>query len=287
MTKMFLSNLFGFTLKPSLIDLPNQSMKGGLTDFKNPLLHSNLLEISTKPSLNDLSNFTFKSEFHNITEVIHSQDLLNFSTEPLTNVLNIEFKPEIEEFAKVSPSYEWPGFDPKYFLVDSTDGFNRESFDRISTNQEIESSFFHERVFDPISNRFDSVYKSIQEVTSEDVKDFFSNFAKEFINEIIESFPDIYSDIKEELGKLGEDRNINDIFYNTPASEYFNGGIGFDTVVYSGSHDDYHIKKTFAGYKVYGENNNEIDTLSGIENLEFSDVDIRLETLGVLGLEHI
>ena len=141
-----------------------------------------------------------------------------------------------------------------------------------SKDLETEKPWHIKTVTDPIYNWFKSITKG------------------DVINFVLDNAPDAYAtftDIHNKLKTQAYSHSPNDIFYNTSASERFNGGIGNDTVVYSGKHSDYRIVPTseyplgnHSGYKVIGKNGKEVDTLISIEQLKFSD---GYSDLGIIG----
>lgn len=131
-------------------------------------------------------------------------------------------------------------------------------------------SFLTRTITDPINNW-------LKGITKLDVIKFFLENTYDTIKDILDNL----KEIEKELAGI----NPNQIFYNTPASDNFNGGIGLDTVVYTGNHNDYQISATQdilgnnTGYIVV-ENSGVVDTLIDIEQLEFADGH---SSLGIIG----
>lgn len=65
------------------------------------------------------------------------------------------------------------------------------------------------------------------------------------------------------------------------ANDTFNGQAGIDTLIYSGAHMQYSIGSTSTGVTVSGAG--EVDTLIGVERLQFSDHKVALDSAGNAG----
>lgn len=200
------------------------------------------------------------SHFHDLPGMVSDSSSLSYFHNALV-------KPELINITKTSLMHPLP---------DSTSIINNhhDRLDLFAKNQEIEKSSFSK-------NFTDSIDKWLNEFTSKNVFKF-----------LLEEGPGLYLDIRDRLEDLkkqqNEGKNLNDIFHSTSASEYFNGGLGDDTVVYSGKYNDYQVVKNTLGYQVYGKISNEIDTLVSIEHIGFSDGHhMDLSIVGSSGMVHI
>ena len=71
---------------------------------------------------------------------------------------------------------------------------------------------------------------------------------------------------------------VNDSFKGQPGIDYFDGGLGLDTVVYSGPQERYTINKTGNRYVVSeSTGSDDTDYLSNIERLQFSNGKVALD----------
>lgn len=198
--------------------------------------------------------------------------------------LGIDLSPRVPEIIKTSPFPELPSSS----LGSSLPNFPKwpELPEIIRTPPSVLPSipeYPNDWESDPSENSFvtrnitDPIHNWLKGTTKEDVIKF-----------VFENAQDVYEAVTDalEILKELEGDNPNQTFYNAAASETFNGGIGDDTVVYSGKHAEYQIKAVSnilgvnKGYVVTGNNGMETDTLMGIENLEFSDGHSDLNIIG-------
>ena len=77
---------------------------------------------------------------------------------------------------------------------------------------------------------------------------------------------------------------VNDSFKGQPGIDYFDGGLGLDTVVYSGPLEQYTLKKSSARFVVSeSTGSDDTDYLSSIERLQFSNAKLALDLDGHAG----
>ena len=201
---------------------------------------------------------TTTSPFHDLSSVISDTSLISFPKFSVGSGL-----PEI---IKTSP----------YVLPNPIE--YPQNWEFVPKDSETEKPSYIETVTDPIHNW-------LKGTTTEDI----FNFILENAYDAYEIFTDIHDTLKAQSYGY----NPNDTFYNTSASEQFNGGIGNDTVIYLGKHSDYQIVAILEyplgnhlGYKVIGNDGKEIDTLINIEQVEFSDGHTDLSIIGSSAIFH-
>ena len=77
---------------------------------------------------------------------------------------------------------------------------------------------------------------------------------------------------------------VNDIIKGQPGTDFFDGGVGIDTVVYSGPLEQYTLKKSSARFVVSeSTGSDDTDYLSSIERLQFSNAKLALDLDGHAG----
>jgi hypothetical protein len=72
-------------------------------------------------------------------------------------------------------------------------------------------------------------------------------------------------------------------FANSPAGDAFNGLGGIDTITYSGLHTAYTVKHEGGQFTLTDNTTKAVDTLSGIERLNFTDASIAIDVEGNAG----
>ena len=77
---------------------------------------------------------------------------------------------------------------------------------------------------------------------------------------------------------------VNDIIKGQPGTDFFDGGVGIDTVVYSGPLEQYTLKKSSARFVVSeSTGSDDTDYLTSIERLQFSNAKLALDLDGHAG----
>ena len=77
---------------------------------------------------------------------------------------------------------------------------------------------------------------------------------------------------------------VNDIIKGQPGTDFFDGGVGIDTLVYSGPIEQYTIKKSGARFVVSeSTGSDDTDYLISIERLQFSNAKLALDLDGHAG----
>ena len=77
---------------------------------------------------------------------------------------------------------------------------------------------------------------------------------------------------------------VNDTFKGQPGTDYFDGGLGLDTVVYSGPIERYSVQKSGNRYVVSEQTgSDDTDNLTNIERLQFSNGKLALDLDGNAG----
>ena len=77
---------------------------------------------------------------------------------------------------------------------------------------------------------------------------------------------------------------VNDVIKGQPGTDFFDGGLGLDTVVYSGPQERYTINKSGNRYVVSEPTgSDDTDYLSNIERLQFSNGKVALDLAGNAG----
>ena len=77
---------------------------------------------------------------------------------------------------------------------------------------------------------------------------------------------------------------VNNIIKGQPGTDFFDGGVGIDTVVYSGPLEQYTLKKSSARFVVSeSTGSDDTDYLTSIERLQFSNAKLALDLDGHAG----
>ncbi|MGZ5052422.1 MAG: hypothetical protein ACXWF8_14445 [Methylobacter sp.] len=79
--------------------------------------------------------------------------------------------------------------------------------------------------------------------------------------------------------------DANDTFASTSSNDAIDGGLGIDTVTFSGNRNQYTLTQNSAGYQVQDNisGRDGLDSLENVERLRFSDVNVALDLAGNAG----